>query len=206
VNAAHGCQIGTSRFRKRQNSCEFIRRQFDSGCVKANSEVASSVAERVATGFQRARFSASSRRMKTRTRDKPRRTELSETTPVTAAAPPPWDAGQFRLGQGCGGRAPASKRSRRRRPDSERSVGPPRRGRVHSQEGAAVKARGGIGCKPVSPRSGAPKARLAAKEETRQAAKALLASVNAPGATRSDPRSGVFRIQSEHLTITARVQ
>ncbi len=77
---------------------------------------------------------------------------------------------------------------RRRRTDSKRSVGPPRRGRVHSQEGAADQARGGIGCKPVSPRSGAPKARLAAKEETRQAAQALLASVNAPGLTRSDPR------------------
>jgi hypothetical protein len=64
-------------------------------------------------------------------------------------------------------------------PGAER--GPPRRGRVHSQEGAADKARGGIGCKPVSPRSGAPKARLAAKEETRQAAQALLASVNTPG-------------------------
>jgi len=34
--------------------------------------------------------------------------------------------------------------------------------------------------------AGSPKARLAAKEETRQAALALLASVNAPGPTRSD--------------------
>ncbi len=77
---------------------------------------------------------------------------------------------------------------RRRRTISGAERGPPRRGRVHSQEGAADQARGGIGCKPVSPRSGAPKARLAAKEETRQAAQALLASVNAPGLTRSDPR------------------
>ncbi len=53
---------------------------------------------------------------------------------------------------------------------SERSVGPPRRGRVRRQEGAADQARGGIGCKPVSPRSGAAQRRLVAKEETRQAA------------------------------------
>jgi len=77
-------------------------------------------------------------------------------------------------------------------------------GRVHSQEGAAVKARGGIGCKPVSPRSGAPKARLAAKEETCQAAEALLAAVNAPGPTRSElaakhPRSCV-RAESRTAT------
>jgi len=81
--------------------------------------------------------------------------------------------------------APASNRRtpQARRFQAERGAAP--KGRVHSQEGAAVKARGGIGRKPVSPRSGAPKARLAAKEETRQAAQALLASVNAPGSTRS---------------------
>jgi hypothetical protein len=97
-------------------------------------------------------------------------------------------AGQFRLGRGCGGGAPASNRLAPQAPHI-RSGGQayPRRGRVHSQEGAADTARGGIGCKPVSPRSGAPKARLAAKEETRQAAQALLASVNAAGCTRSDP-------------------
>jgi hypothetical protein len=39
--------------------------------------------------------------------------------------------------------------------------GPPRRGRVRSQEGAAVKARGGIGCQPVAPHR-APQARLRA--------------------------------------------
>src|SRR5437868_6391791 len=83
----------------------------------------------------------------------------------------PRDAGQIRLGRGCGGGAPASnRRPPAGEPIPERSVGPPRRGRVRSQEGAADQARGGIGCKPVSPRSGAPKARLAAKEETRQAA------------------------------------
>ena len=59
--------------------------------------------------------------------------------------------------------------------------------RTPRREGAADQARGGSGCKPVSPRSGAPKARLAAKEETRQAARALSASVNAPGSMRSDP-------------------
>ncbi len=42
-----------------------------------------------------------------------------------------------------------------RAPIPERSVGAPRRGRVRSQEGAADQARGGIGCQPVSPRSGA---------------------------------------------------
>src|SRR5207249_2822503 len=36
--------------------------------------------------------------------------------------------------------------------------------------------------------AGAPQARLATKEETRQAAQALPASVNAPGATRGDQR------------------
>src|SRR5207237_7503960 len=78
----------------------------------------------------------------------------------------------YSLAGGCGASSPASNsgRARRRAPIPERSVVPPRRGRVHSQEGAAEKARGGIGCKPVSPRTGAPKARLAAKEETRQAA------------------------------------
>ena len=85
-----------------------------------------------------------------------------------------------------------------RRPISKRSVGPPRRGRVHRQEGTTETARGGIGCKPVSPRSGAPKARLAAKEETRQAARALLASVNAPG-----PRVAVGKAVLDALAINS---
>src|SRR5207248_3870905 len=100
----------------------------------------------------------------------------------------PGGRGTDQAGPGVRGAEPLLQTDPRRRrtiPGAER--GPPRRGRVHSQEGAAVKARGGIGCKPVSPRSGAPKARLAAKEETRQAAQALLASANAPGHTRSDP-------------------
>jgi len=40
--------------------------------------------------------------------------------------------------------------------------------------------------------SGAAQRRLAAKEETRQAAKSLLASVNAPGSTQSDLRTRVW--------------
>jgi len=88
---------------------------------------------------------------------------------------------------GVQGRSPAETKRAAGGPIPERSVGPPRRRRVHSQEGAADKARGGIGRKPVSP---AKQGRLAAKEETRQAAPALLASVNAPGTTRSDLRGG----------------
>ena len=179
-----GCQLDSSPFRRRQTNCGFIRRRFDSGCAKASSEVASSAAERVATASQRARLSASYRRRKTRTWDKPRPTALFEKKPLRQ---PRRRLGTRDSSGWVGVRGGALRQiDRRRRTDSDRSVGPPRRGRVHSQEGAAEKARGGIGCKPVSPRSGAPKAGLAAKEETRQAAKSLLASVNAPGPTRSD--------------------
>jgi hypothetical protein len=83
----------------------------------------------------------------------------------------PGDAGQIRLGRGCGGGAPCVKQTNAgRRTDSERSVGLPRRGRVHSQEGAAETARGGIGRKPRLRRPGPRADGLAAKEETRQAA------------------------------------
>ena len=72
--------------------------------------------------------------------------------------------------------------TRRQAPCSGAKRGPTRRGRVHSQEGAADQARGGNWLQARQPRvAGAPKARLAAKEETRQAAQSLLASVNTPG-------------------------
>jgi len=66
---------------------------------------------------------------------------------------PPRGRGAGQAGPGVRGRSPSVKRIRTSGACSSGAErGPPRRGRVHSQEGAAVKARGGIGCKPVSPR------------------------------------------------------
>ena len=141
--------------------------------------------ERVATASRPAKLSAFCRPTTSRPHSAP-------PSPPRRSRTGARDSSGWAAGVGRAAPLQTNGRARRRAPIPERSVGPPRRGRVHSQEGAADRARGGIGCKPEARVSGAAQRRLAAKEETRQAARALLATVNAPGPTRSDQRHAVI--------------
>ena len=86
------------------------------------------------------------------------------------------DTGQFRLGRGAG-RGPAGNRfaPQARTLICVRSAGRPEAGAFAARRARPIRRVGELAASPK------PKVRLAAKEETRQAAKALLAAANAPG-------------------------
>jgi hypothetical protein len=88
---------------------------------------------------------------------------------------------------GCGAEPCVEQIAPQAPPIPERSVGPTRRGRVQSQEGAADQARGGIGCKPVSREAGA-EGEACGQGGNAPGCKTLLA-LYAPGLTRSDQRA-----------------
>ncbi len=138
----------------------------------------------MAIAFQPAKLTACCRRMQSRPQSDPcklpRRSHMGTR-----------DSSGWAGGAGRGAPRLTNGRARRRAPIPSGAWGRPERGAFTARRAQPKKARGGIGCKPVSPRSGAPKARLGAKEETRQAAQALLASVNASGSTRSDRCDGM---------------
>jgi len=163
AEAEQPCPTGSSQFRRRQSNCGFIRKQFASGCAKASSAVVLSAVEKAAIASQRPRSSVSSHRMTSRPRAQP----VNPTLRSRACM----GRGTVQAGLGCRGGAPAgnSGRARRRAPIPSGAWGHPKGAR--SQPGGRSRnGAWGNWLQARSPRSGAPKARLAAKEETRQAA------------------------------------
>jgi hypothetical protein len=179
------CPTGSSRFRRLQNNCGFIRRRFASGCGRASSEAVLSAVEKAATASQQAKSSVFSHPMTSRPLSKPHHRALHNHHGVAAR-----DAGQFRLGRGAG-QSPAIKQWPRRSAYRFQSGAwrPPRWGAFTARRAQPIRRVGELDASPLARFSGSPKARLAAKEETRHAPRSLLA-LNAPGPRAERPVHG----------------